>query len=89
MTLVIKKPRPLIDPPGEPIKADRWKNLFFFRDGKTYLSRRVSLSEEEAKRKAERILRHNKTAGGVFGKPDGLKAPRGSLSHAVQIPWKE
>lgn len=89
MTLVIKKLYPQIEPPGEPIESDKWKNLFFYRTGKTFLSRRIHSSERIAKRGAERILRHNKHGAGVFGRPNGPKAPRGSLSHAVQVPWKE
>jgi hypothetical protein len=69
----------------EPVRADGWRNLFFFTDGKSYPGGHV-WSTEEAARAATKILEESDNAfvetccGEVYLKSE--------YSHAIQMPVK-
>lgn len=59
------------------VKAPKWKNLHFLRDGTSYLGRLVFKSEIEARTEHEKEM--------ALGQRRGLDP---LYSHAIQVPWR-
>jgi hypothetical protein len=74
-----------------PIKADRWKNLFFDKTGKSYLAPLVWPSAKDAKECSDTSDRHAKALLKT-GINCQVKHTKGFIlfseySHTIQIPW--
>lgn len=69
----------------EPIQSDKWRNIYFFKCGKSFLGAKVWPTAESAKAVADKW--ENKLI-----KPGIIlvwNMPAESYSHCIQIPWKE
>ena len=73
----------------EPVKSDLWRNLHFFKDGKTHLGANIGTFEEVAAIARETLvfvadttisMHHFTISNLIFRKTD--------YSHAIQIPVK-
>lgn len=83
---------------GEPIKADKWRNIFFLKSGKTVLGYNIHDSEEIAKKCMEEFVAENE-ADISSGKYDEIEITCpdtgvvqylwSDYSHALALPWRE
>lgn len=67
----------------EPVKSDKWSNLYFMTDGRTILSKVVYSSEE----KAAEVTKYFAHGSHCLWNDKPL-SPAGYLSHVIQIPVK-
>jgi len=89
---IIKKNGKVVEPDDwmyDPIKADKWANLYFTKSGKSIIGYNTYNTQEEA---LKMVKRNRKTGLPVSGETwmasDGVSRPMSEYSHAIQIPVK-
>lgn len=89
MTICVKK---IEDTKSEePIKAKKWKNLAFTKNGKTYLGK-FTFSSEVAARKCAEKFEKDAIKDSWMGRvlcANGESFMFREYSHAIQIPWEK
>jgi len=87
---IIKKNGKVVEPDDwmdDPIKADKWQNLYFSKSGSTYKPKRTHETEEAAKARAtkwENIIAKDDGSGWIA--EWGISALE--YSHCIQLPVK-
>lgn len=76
--------------PVAPIKAERWVNLWFFKDGSSHKGHSVYSTERKARKEAEFAIREvnsGRTAG--YTSPNGSFYFSADFSFVLQMPVTE
>ena len=86
------KIKPTIDPNAwmdEPIKADKWRNIYFLKDGTSHVGpnvRSLEDREEQARHVAQRCK--DLTKPFYTFRQTGVTFAKKDYSHAIQLPVK-
>ena len=73
-----------------PIKSDKWKNLHFSKDGKSYIGHLIFSSEQGAENYSiVQISRAKKLDLNRIWRTMNGSLHCKNWSHTIQIPWKE
>lgn len=71
-----------------PIKSDQWRNLWFYKHGKSYMDSLVFSSLYEAIKDVRCVFRIGGDAGEICSEDLSWTFPAKNYSHVIQIPWK-
>ncbi len=93
----VKLKPPAKDPKNEnnptPVKSDRWRNLYFNKNGRYGTGKYSFASEEEAKALAKRAIECWPIEDVLFGVAyvfdNGVIMRYPEFSHHMQIPWEK